>query len=208
MKKPSNRFLGTVLLLGSTLAVVRTSEYRAPQDLIHPLERIPYLIHNWVGTSNPPLRQGMLEVLKPSSYLSRTYQRGSEVINLFVSYYSEQRAGESMHSPKNCLPGNGWQVWESGEVTVTVRRKATRINKYMVQKGSEKMLVLYWYQTPRRVIASEYLGKACLVWDSIARGHTAGSLVRLALPDSDSALAEGMSFAEAVIAEMQVCLGS
>lgn len=113
-----------------------------------------------------------------------------------------------MHSPKNCLPGNGWQVWEAGEVTVNVDRKPTRINKYVVQKGSERMLVLYWYQTPHRVIASEYLGKVCLVWDSIARGHTAGSLVRLALPDSDSALAEGMSFAEVVIAEMQVCLGS
>ena len=208
MKKTSNRLLGTILLLGSTLVVVRSSEHRAPQGLAHPLKTIPYRINAWVGVSNPPLRQGMLEVLKPSSYLSRTYQRGSKVINLFVSYYSEQRAGESMHSPKNCLPGNGWQVWEAGEVTVNVDRKPTGINKYVVQKGSERMLVLYWYQTPHRVIASEYLGKVCLVWDSIARGHTAGSLVRLALPDSDSALAEGMSFAEAVIDEMQVCLGS
>ena len=208
MRRISWRYIGTIVLLGLTLAVVNSSERRTPQDLLYPLERIPHQILDWAGTADPPLDRNMLAVLRPSSYLSRTYRRGADTIGLFVSYYSQQKAGESMHSPKNCLPGNGWQVWEAGEIAVSVAGDPVRINKYRVQKGSQRMLVLYWYQTQHRIIASEYVGKLCLVWDSIARGHTAGSIVRITIPDTHEALGEATAFAAAAIAEMRICLGA
>jgi EpsI family protein len=149
----------------------------------------------------------VLGKLLPTSYLSRTYQKGGRQIGLFIAYYAQQRGGESMHSPKYCLPGGGWEIWNYGSVSVAMGGGDVRINKYSVHNGGNRAVVLYWYQSRKRILASEYLGKILLVKDSLTDGNTAGSIVKITVADTPAAVAEGIQFAAEVIPRMQDCLG-
>ena len=99
------RFGVACLLLGSTLVASRIAAIRGSQPLSRPLATIDSRIGDWIGSEDEPLPPNIVESLGATSYLSRTYRRGAQSLNLFVAFYANQRAGESMHSPKHCLPG-------------------------------------------------------------------------------------------------------
>ena len=201
------RFVLTVLLLGATLAAARLSRDRRPEELARPLDTIAPRMDGWVAVEAPPLASDVLGVLKATSYLSRTYHKGNQEINLFIAFYASQRAGESMHSPRVCLPGNGWEIWQYGRVQVPVDGRQVTINKDYIQKDLRRMLVVYWYQTRSGIVANEYLGKALLVRDALLKGSTAGSVVRLTFSDTPGALEQTMSFASNLIPQIGTCLG-
>ena len=104
--------------------------------------------------------------------------------NLFIAYFKTQRAGQSPHSPKNCLPGAGYQPVEneSGRIDVAVNGGSIRINKYVVAQGDNESIVLYWYQSQGRVIADEFAAKFYLIADSIRRHRSDTALVRVVVP--------------------------
>jgi EpsI family protein len=181
---------------------------RPPDSLARPLETIDLSIDGWTGTNEPPLSDAVLNELLPTSYLTRTYRRADKSVSLFIAYYAQQRAGENMHSPKHCLPGSGWEIWDYGTAEVLVGGRTVEINKYSVENSGSRMIVLYWYQSPRRIIASELKGKVFLVRDALLEGRTAGSLVRLTLPDVPGSVSDGLAFATAIISRMQRCLGN
>ncbi len=108
-------------------------------------------------------------------------------VHLYVGYYQSQRQGSTIHSPKNCLPGAGWQPMKSDHITIPVGAgDLIEVNKVMIEKGIEKQVVLYWYQSRGRVIASEYWAKIYLVLDAIGMNRTDGALVRVISPVVDS----------------------
>jgi EpsI family protein len=148
-----------------------------------------------------------LHALKPTSYLSRKYGKGASQLDLFIAFYAQQRSGESMHSPKHCLPGAGWEIWRHDSELVRVNGKQVEINKYSIQNSGTRMLMFYWYQSKSRIFASEYLGKILLARDTVMTGHTAGSIVRILLPDAAGAEEGGAAFASNLIPEIQRCLG-
>jgi EpsI family protein len=204
---PTWRFGTTCLLLGSTLVASRMATFRSVQPLAQPLPAIDRQIGDWSATDDPPLAPRIAQSLAATSYISRTYRRGSRSISLFVAYYANQRAGETMHSPKYCMPGGGWEMVGSGGATVTVGDARVGVNNYLLLKAGERMRMLYWYQGRDRVIASEYLGKVFLVWDALRRGQTSGSIVRVMLTEDSEALAEGVNFSAQVIPQVAKCFG-
>ena len=122
----------------------------------------------------------------------------SAPVLLYVGYYKSQRTGATYHSPKNCLPGAGWQFVRSDYVTVPLQgTSGVTINQVLIQKGLDQQVILYWYQDRGRVIASEYWAKAYMIWDAITMNRTDGSLVRISIPvvnSPDEAAAQGLSF--------------
>ncbi|HSU59403.1 MAG TPA: EpsI family protein [Bryobacteraceae bacterium] len=195
-------FLMCAAWTGATLI-----ELRPATALAKPLQTIDRRIDGWVGREDPPLSGSVLESLRPTSYVSRTYQKETKSLGLFVAYYALTRPGESMHSPKNCLPGGGWEILESGFTDVQLGSKHVAVNKYLIEKSGERQLVIYWYQSKERIVASEYSGKLFRAWDAISNGDTSGSIVRIVLPDRPDALGDARSFAEAVIPEVQQAIG-
>ena len=207
MKKVSVPYIGTVLLLSLTLGAYALSERRKPDFLAQPLDTIDKQIAGWSMTGDDPLSASVLKELKLTSYLSRAYEKEGTKLGVFVAFYSQQRAGESMHSPKHCLPGSGWEIWKHDSAMVPVGGRQVRINQYSIQNSGQRMLVFYWYQSKRRIIASEYMGKILLAKDSLLDGRTAGSLVRVILPDTPTAPADGAAFASVLIPQVQRCFG-
>jgi EpsI family protein len=150
------------------------------------LAEFPFQVGNWKGIDLGRFPEEVLKVLQASDYLNRDYQDKSTgaYVNFYIGYYEQQRAGESMHSPKNCLPGSGWEVLESTRVPLEIpaSHRTIEVNHYVVQNETSKSFVLYWYDTHGRAFASEYEGKGILVWEALKTGRTDGSLIRVLVP--------------------------
>ncbi len=200
-------FAVTTGLLVGAIVVGGMTERRIPEPLAIPLNRIDSQISGWTEINQRQLDAATLRVLDPTTYLSRTYQKGGSQIDLFIAYYAQQRAGESMHSPQHCLPGAGWEILQRGSASVNVAGKQVDINKYRIENLGTRMLMLYWYQSRSRIVANEYVAKVLLARDTALTGHTSGSIVRIMLPDDSAATGEGIGFASALIPRVQRCLG-
>lgn len=209
MPKQISLHLACVLLmLSATLVASKVSEPRTPEFLAQSLDAIPRHIADFTGSSNPPLDQQILDKLLADSYLSRTYSKPGIAADLFIAFYARQRAGESMHSPKHCLPGSGWEIWNYGSTEVPVNGRPVKVNNYSISHEGDRRIVLYWYQSKGRIVASEYLGKLLLARDALLQNSTAGSIVRIIVPDQPAALGEARKFATELIPYVQHCFGS
>jgi EpsI family protein len=126
-------------------------------------------------------------ILRADDYLARNFKSNGHVVSLYVGYYATQRTGATYHSPLNCLPGSGWVMNEGGDIKVTRQDGSSfKANRYVIQKGNERALVIYWYQGRGRSVANEYWDKMYTVFDSVARRRSDGALVRVIAPVESS----------------------
>jgi EpsI family protein len=141
----------------------------------------PSRVGEWAGRDES-ISPDILETLGPGDFLARTYQLDSTIlpsVSLFVAYFPSQRFGSTLHSPKNCLPGSGWSALESSKIEISLPgRRPFIANRYLIAKGAERGLVVYWYWAHDRSAASEYLAKLYLIEDSIRFNRSDGSLIR------------------------------
>ena len=152
-----------------------------------PLHDLPYTIGAWKGQEQP-LEQRIVEAVSVTDYTNRLYLNSAgAAVQLYVGYYSSQRTGDTIHSPKNCLPGAGWDPIRSDYATITLDDgRQIVVNEYVIAQGSNKQLVFYWYQGRGRVVANEYWGKFWMISDAITRNRTDGALVRLITPITET----------------------
>lgn len=161
-----------------------------------PISAFPMQIGHWSG-QNLPIANRILVAAGLDEYVSRLYRNHQgDSVTLFISYYRSQRTGETIHSPKNCLPGAGWQPISSRRITIAIPNHPPVVaNEYIIARDINRLLVLYWYQERGRDIASEYAAKFWLSYDALFRDRTDGGLVRVTTPlGSDRALAERRAF--------------
>ena len=163
------------------------------------LTDFPQAVGAWqrVGTDRL-LDDETLKVLRASDYLLRDFRNpGGTVANLYVGYYASQRTGATYHSPLNCLPGTGWTLSEPGKATIALPDGTSFVaNKYVIQNGDYKSLMLYWYRGRGRSVASEYWGKIYTVFDSVRLRRSDGAMVRVTVPIGNSVPAAEQSAVE------------
>jgi EpsI family protein len=180
------RFLLVVGLLVLTALFVhgRGQTEKAPARLT--FSSFPLNLADWRGIE-VEIPEGTLEILGPGDYLARRLVNGQhDLMDLFVAYFASQRTGNAIHSPKNCMPGAGWIPVETGVTQVDVAGyEPIHANRYVLSKGSSRLLVLYWYQSHGRTVASEYSAKIYLVMDAARLNRTDGALVRVVTPVFD-----------------------
>lgn len=194
MSKPIVRFavLFVAILIAGVL--VNTWAYLGEAHVDRKqLKEFPEQVGDW-RRSRPDtvLDDATLSVLRASDYLLRDYRRADgQSANFYVGYYASQREGASYHSPLNCLPGSGWTLSEPGKVDIARPDGSTfTANKYVIENGEYRSLMIYWYEGRGRAIASEYWGKVYTVIDSVRLRRSDGALVRVTVPMGDSAGAE------------------
>jgi EpsI family protein len=169
-----------------------------------PLKESPAQFGDWRLAQEGVIEQETLDVLRADDVVTRTFAESGTgpFANLFVAYFKTQRTGQAPHSPKNCLPGSGWAPSTSDVIPIPLSGQETplQVNRYIVQRGEEKSVVLYWYQTPKRVIANEFAAKYYLVLDSIRYHRSDTALVRVVTPvvngDEDAATKTAMRFVQ------------
>ncbi len=182
-------------------------------------ENVTGLLEGYAG-EDLTLSEGEIRVAGVSDYLFRefNYNGGPDAAtaasmpvnySVYVGYYEQQMQGKSIHSPKNCLPGSGWEALGSTLIPVGVYTgQPTQVNRYLLQNGTTRALVLYWYQGRGRAEANEYRVKWDLLVDAALRGRTEEALVRVVVPIPDApdgentAEAMALSVAEMILPEL------
>ena len=177
-----------ILILLSTMLLLSK---RGERELVvphQPLAQFPETLKGdttvWSGRP-VGIDPQVIEILGTGDFTERFYQKSIDgvPVDLFIGYFPTQRTGVSIHSPKNCLPGSGWSPLESKYVTLSTSEGGRYwVNEYVIQKGEQKEIVLYWYQTHGRLVASEYAAKFYLVLDSIRLNRSDAALVRVITP--------------------------
>ena len=173
----------------ATSAYLASAAKAEPTPIRKPLSQLPFVVGTWQGRAEKEFSKEVLAVLRVDDYTTRTYVSPTGAgVGLYVGYHASQRQGASIHSPLNCLPGAGWLPAEQGRLPLSVRSGARGpgrdilVNRVIIQKGLNRQLVLYWYQSHERVVASEYWGKVYSVVDAIRYNRTDAALVRVIAP--------------------------
>jgi len=118
-----------------------------------------------------------------SSYVARGYMRDSTLaFATYVGYYEKQAQGKTIHSPRNCLPGAGWEILVPGVRAIAAGGTTHVVNRNILKNGKLTAIVYYWYQGRGRVVANEYRVKWNLLRDAALLGHTEEALVRIIVP--------------------------
>jgi EpsI family protein len=188
-------------LIGAATALAGAAalSYALPERVEAPPARkwfvdFPLAIGEWHG------RQGRIEdiyldALKLDDYLMADFVSGTGNVNLYAAYYASQRQGESIHSPRSCIPGGGWRITQMSQVDVAsgAAGNPLRVNRAVIELGTQRQLVYYWFKQRDRELTNEYLVKWYIFVDALTRQRTDGALVRLVTalqPGEDIALAD------------------
>ena len=161
------------------------------QSLRHPLtEAVPAEFER-LGAQEVVISDEELEVAGVTDYVMRVYQPqdGAQAlatpwISVYVGFYESQTQGKTIHSPKNCMPGSGWEALAAETVAIP-GVKAANVNRYLLVNEGQQVLVLYWYQGRGRVVASEYRAKWDLLRDAALKRRSDEALVRVVVPIVD-----------------------
>jgi EpsI family protein len=192
-----------VLAIGLIGRVTRSE----PVPIRNSFATFPNQIGDWQGRAGQPFDPKILAVLGVDEYVNLAFSKTAQLpLGLYIGYYRSQREGDTMHSPLNCLPGAGWEPESRRTLTIPVslsknpiaERQDITVNRYLIRKGVERQLVIYWYQSHGRFVASEYASKVYMVLDAVRTNRTDAALVRVVTPVSDDPAGEAAAEARAV----------
>jgi EpsI family protein len=184
--------IAAAMFFGGAAYTARAS-VSEPVPIRESLVTFPTQVGHWQGVQVTPLPSNVLAVLGVDEYLNRTYYTSERALGLYVGYYQSQRQGDAIHSPLNCLPGAGWEPLKRDYRTLNVAlspgngsapapTQPIRVNRYLIRKGADTQVVLYWYQSHGRAVANEYLSKVYMVYDAMRSNRTDAALVRVVAP--------------------------
>ncbi len=167
-----------------------------------PLATLPAEVGGWrQAGADSRFDKAIEEVLAADDYVARDYRSpDGRLASLYVGYYKTQRTGATYHSPLNCLPGSGWTMSEAGTVEIKPADGGASFeaNRYIVEHGQDRQLLIYWYQGRGRAVANEYWDKVYTVLDSIRLRRSDGAMVRVLVPvrgSEEQALETARAFA-------------
>jgi EpsI family protein len=170
---------------GLLLMVLLVLHFRSSGEAVpirKSLDLFPVELGGWEARQDTVLEPEVINILKVNDYLMRRYVHDSgQSLWLYIGYWATQRKGAEVHSPRNCLPGGGWEPVEATRITIDLPppHPPIRVNRYVIQKDRTLQVVLYWYQTHGKAIAGEVDAKIEMVRGAITRNRTDGALVRV-----------------------------
>jgi EpsI family protein len=207
MKTGVRYWLMLTILLGATAGMAYLSHGEATPPA-KPLSEFPTQVGDFKMEVEWPLDKKTLDVLQVTDYLNRGYVSPKlGPATLYIGYFRTQRTGASIHSPKNCMPGAGWQPLKANiyQLPLDNGRKVP-VNLYLLRKDMDKQLVLYWYQSHGRIVASEYWGKFYLIYDALRLNRTDAALIRITTPvlngDEEQARLRAITFAKQITGDV------
>ena len=176
-------FVPAALLVGG-LALLASAHDQDRPEPVKPLETILAQVPGYTW-ERQEVDTNSQRVAGMDHYVARIYKRDTvPVWTLYVGYYKYQEQGHTIHSPRNCLPGAGWEPVEQGTIPIpgVQAQGSGRMNKYVLANRGQYAAVYYWYQGRGRIEHDEYRVKFNLLRDAAVAGRTEESLVRLVVP--------------------------
>ena len=181
----------TLIVVVILLATAWATQVLSRSEAIEPkrsFDQFPLKTGDWKGIRSG-LDSRIYSILGVEDYILADYHNSEgRTVNFYVGFYQSQKEGDLIHSPKNCMPGAGWNIMETAPEYLLFKgdEAPSTVTRLLLKKGADRQIVLYWFQSRGRIIASEYMQKVWLVFDAITRNRTDGSFVRLITPVTGS----------------------
>ena len=217
MKPAYTKWLPAGLLAVGVLLTTAGVHTQRVMQLERPLgEVIPREYVGWQG-EDVVISEDEQRVAGMTEYVMRRHSppdaagdaAAAAAFSVYVGYYESQSQGKTIHSPKNCLPGGGWEPLTSKRETIETALGPVLVNRYLIGNGPAKALVLYWYQGRGRVEANEYVVKWDLLRDQALLGRSDEALVRIIVPvqgSEDAAFAQAERVARQLVVDVDRAL--
>ena len=176
--------LVTILLIGQAALLYSSIRPEAVRPG-RPLVDFPSTLNGWQLLQQGVIEREVMDVLQADDVLTRIYGNPAtgQRADLFIAAFRSQRNGKAPHSPKNCLPGNGWTQLSSSEIQIDAGTGSPiPVNRYIIEHGDDRSLVLYWYQSRDRAVAGEFKAKFWVIADAIRYNRTDTALIRVIVP--------------------------
>jgi EpsI family protein len=172
-----------LLLLTGGLYARALRSHEVPPPNTADLGAIPNLVGEWRGADSR-FDPRIYQVLSADTTLMRHYSGDdpNSELWLFVAYFRSQRTGAQIHSPKNCLPGGGWNILSQEPVLLPVGGRSLPVSRFLIGRGAQRQVVYYWFMTRAGIITDEYALKLDLVRNALLRRPTDAAFVRLSGP--------------------------
>jgi len=204
------RIIFIVFFFGLTFAALYVSGSVKETPIKKPLSQFPEQIGTWSLAEKNSFSDSVTMMIGADDYFDYHYVSPDRpAMNLYVSYFGVLGKRGGYHSPKNCLPGSGWNITKAEvlELDVPLSAKGSvRVNLITVQKGTQKQVVIYWYKERGRIVASEYLGKIYLVTDSIFKRRRDASFIRIMSSSSEDTLIETAAYMQGFAEQVMIIL--
>ncbi len=197
-----------IVLAGAFSYFLRYS--RIEPDRGPDFSQIPYQLGEWVGEERR-FEDYAYEVLAADTTTYRLYRdtTGREMA-LFIAYFSSQKYGGQIHSPRHCLPGGGWAIQSRENQTLDIPGwDPFDINLMRIALGDHAEYMWYWFVTRGGVNPSEYGLKWDLVLNSLQLKPTDAVFIRFnTLTNADPTEAEriGEAFARELLKHLDDAL--
>ena len=135
------------------------------------------------------LSDNVLELLRPDAIFSALYtETGGAQIDLFWSYFSGENTEGGVHSPRNCMPGSGWQIVRSEDRQIVFEDRTIPASRLWIKYGEYTKVVDYWYITQHGETANDYSLKLYQMLSALSFQPTDVAFVRLICSDDPISL--------------------
>lgn len=182
------RALILILLLGIAGAYAQVlGGRRVESGPLPDLNGIPAQLDGWVS-EDYSMSETSTDVLGADAYLHRRYESaGGAQVWVFLAYFREQQVGSQIHSPRNCVPGSGWDVRSLARADELPGRAGQPAQQMMIERNGQRQEMLYWFRTRAGTVTGEYGLKWDLLRNSLLGRPTNAVFVRFNASSADSA---------------------
>lgn len=148
-----------------------------------PFTEFPVQHNSWKMASQAEFSQQVLDVLKPTDYISRQYvsSEGGGV-GLYIGYHGGGKGTGGIHSPKHCLPGGGWFEESSKREKFSVQGGSIDLVRSVYRKGDSREMFLYWFQVQGATLSDEYSLKLAEIKNSMLKRRRDSAFIRISVP--------------------------
>lgn len=187
-----------VALIAVALYINLHQDMNVPTN--RPFADFPVQHNSWKMISQAEFSQQVLDVLRPSDYISRQYisPEGTDV-GLYIGYHGGGKGTGGIHSPKHCLPGGGWFEESSQRQKLAVGGDTLNIVKSVYRKGDSREMFLYWFQVQGDTLSDEYSLKLAEIKNSMLKRRRDSAFIRVSVPvegDVHQATVRGEKFVQ------------
>ena len=123
------------------------------------------------------------EILQADTTTLRRYSdQNGNLLWLFIAYFSSQKYGSQIHSPKHCLPGGGWRIDRIEPYRMQLADgHSLMVNRLLISERAQSQVMFYWFRTRSGTLRNEFGLKFDLMKNSLLLRPTDAAIVRLTL---------------------------
>ena len=176
--------ISTNVIIGGLLIAVFVSSPLAEREesLVEskPFSLFPKMLGRWEANESR-LPASVVESAAASDYYNGTFTSPEgKGINLYISYYADQKLGPAPHSPELCIPGDGWKITSNKPIKLKSKNgDAIEANRLIITKGEHKIITYYWLKQGKNIFLQQYMARINLIWFAIKENRADAALIRM-----------------------------